>query len=174
MTPSADVANMAAIKSPIVRSGQAEPVTKTQPGRAHVDIVRSAPAQQEQTHVVGGQGEQSYPAHDVGSGHVPSNDLQDGLYKHPEAERRHHGALEQCGPGLPDAAPADHIEAEAIHDGVSQHVHRVGQERCRIREKPGPELNEEHPDVDPQYDLEDPTLLDGNVGHHLAAVLHGG
>jgi len=36
-----------------------------------------------------------------------------------------------------------------------------------------PELDEEHADVDLQHDLESPTLLDGNVGHHLAAVLHG-
>jgi hypothetical protein len=63
-------------------------------------------------------------------------------------------------------------KAEAVHDGVAEHVHRVGEQRRGACQNPRDELDQEHPHVDPEDDLEHATLALGNVVPDLAAVLH--
>ncbi len=74
---------------------------------------------------------------------------------------------------LPHGATTHHVQAEAVHDGVAQHVHRVREKRRGATDEPAEELDEEHGDVDREHDAQDTPLVSGHVGPDVAAVLHG-
>ena len=65
---------------------------------------------------------------------------------------------------------SDRVQAEAVHDGVAKHVHRVSQKRGGVGQQAGTELGQKHPGVDREHDVQDATLLLGNVRPDIAAV----
>lgn len=86
-------------------------------------------------------------------------------------ERRHDAALEQCAERLPLSAPPDHVEAEPVYDGISEHVYRVSEQRGRMGDEARAKLQRKHGEVDPQDREQDaPLALLDRV--NLAARIH--
>src|SRR6185436_10206824 len=128
--------------------------------------------QQSQTDEVGDQGQQAHGAHRLDAWRQPARQLQRHLHEDPHAEGRHDQPLQEGGPGLPHRAPADRVEAEAVDDGVAQHVDRVGEQRRRARGQTGSALEQEHRGVDPERDVQHAALAGGNRSD-FAARIHG-
>ena len=77
----------------------------------------------------------------------------------------------QRGAGRPGHSPPDGVEAEAVHDGIAEHVDRIGQEGGGVGGKASYGLGQEHGDVDPQNSVEDSPLPLGDLPD-FAALVH--
>ena len=191
MTPTAETPNSVAISRPIRMSGQAEPVSataiaasktptlaatsfreQTQADRMLRSSARRRANRIRQKTLAASATSPTVPMSSA-EGTSPPASLRATSARTPRPKRGHDDPLEQRAPGSPGRPPTDHVEAEAVHDGVAEHVSGIGDQRGRVREDARPDLGQEHRGVDPEDGPEHPPLALGDVSPDLAAVPHG-
>ncbi len=84
--------------------------------------------------------------------------LVGNLGQHAEPEQQHGGALQRGRAGAGLLRSPDHHEADAVHQGIAQHIERVGQQRGGPGQEPGRGLDHKHAGIDGQHDPEDSSL----------------
>ena len=155
-TSTAEVQNRRAIAAPATMSGQGDPVTATPPAAASTPalattslrehsqadrMLRSSSRRRHRharTTPLAASASTPTPDMTAGGRHHAPDELQRDLGEDPDPERGHDAALEQGAAGLPLSAASDDVQAEAVHDGVAEHVDGVGEQGGGVGQQAGP------------------------------------
>ena len=124
-----------------------EIISRAEPDRPHVDVLRTVAPEQGKADAVRGQRKSGYRTHCLYHRELREKQLVRDLPKDEKSKQPHHRCLGKRGARFPDGTARDDKKTKAINKRVAEHVEGVGEQRHGPSEQARHKFDDKHRSV---------------------------